>query len=564
MADPQNTPTESKPVWGGLARQIRTARGTVRIVPRWGLIAGLAGAALVAFIFLVFTLVFFLYKNRGYENFTYYDAMTFLWRREALRERQGDYQIEVARNLVDEGRFREGLTMLTTGVSRSPENVEGRLLLARIYSAIRPERALDIVREGIEYGQNNDEYLQLYLFLLFQENLDEETLNFAREFLPAEPVISKRHLLVAFAAAQAATRQGDMSYVKELSNRYFLTGTVDGILLASTIFERMGHPEEGRAVLEQFIRSHRGNPDIDQVLERLIRLIQQSGDQNLALRLSLDRVLRQPNAWRPRVDLVRTYWESGQKERAAQEAATAIRLFSAEPAALYRLGQQSANLGDVATATRLYETALEQNLDLAAFALLLIETHVTARNYNQAIALANELQAEQPAWLLTSQSVFAGLRALAYYGAGNNEMGQLYLNELANGGPMEPELLRRLAQVFKDNGFPEQALHLLREATRRDERDESALARLVEVELELGESRSLAENVDRLLGLAHPEAAFLQRLRADLGSDRFLFTPGRRSLLNRLDVLLEKARTFEWQPSLAPPPAPTPDVALAR
>src|SRR5690606_32502579 len=113
-----------------------------------------------------------------------------------------------------------------------------------------------------------------------------------------------------------------------------------------------------------------------------------------------------------------------------------------------------------------------------------------------------------------------------------------------------PRVLQVVAQSFRRADLPSVATAVLEEAWSLDPADEEILAELLELQVELGESRALFERVDALLELRRPDYAIFERVRSELLSDRFLYTTRRTELAEALDAVLGEVQ--DSTPQFAP------------
>ncbi len=554
---PKQKPAPAKPAgtvtWLGFARRIPTERGTVRIQLLWGRLAMLFVALVLVGWFSVATALYFFFREvREFEEVQYVDMMLFPVRRDAVREAQGDYEIEQALLRVEDGDIQRALRLARQGVARSPRNTEGRMLLARVYSGFRPDLSLELLEGGLEYARDDLDYQRLYIQLLLQEKQDEQVVAFAEQVLAREDVPNDIRTVFALAGMRGALVRGEYHTAIRFFEENNLWRNIEGITLAGRLLQRVGKVDEAVELLTRFTQAFREQP-IEPVYTTLLRILVEEERFSEAADIALDRSFRNPLDWQPRLDLLNIHHKSGREARARREALEIARQFRGEERAMAALAQFATDAGDIALARRVYETALENNHSIALFGLLFIEAHVTARNYEAGIRFCNELAREQPAWLREYESVFASMRAIAYYGVGNEELGRVYLREFMDSPRTTPSILVSVGQRFVEMDRIETARLLFTEAVNRDGEHEAALARLVELELDLGESIAITEHVSQLLEMRRPSYSLLERLHNELGSDRFLFTPGRRDLVGRLaDVLSE--REVDTSPIRLPEP----------
>jgi hypothetical protein len=63
----------------------------------------------------------------------------------------------------------------------------------------------------------------------------------------------------------------------------------------------------------------------------------------------------------------------------------------------------------------------------------------------------------------------------------------------------------------------------------------------------VGAQNALNAHLRRLFELRRPEYTYLEAIHRELQSDRFLFTEGRRELLQSLADILAEKETFTWE-----------------
>ena len=82
---------------------------------------------------------------------------------------------------------------------------------------------------------------------------------------------------------------------------------------------------------------------------------------------------------------------------------------------------------------------------------------------------------------------------------------------------------------------------VLAQAVATDVRNQTALTRLIEIDLDTGHSDELNANLRRLLAMRRPSPELLLTARAKLAGDRFLFVAGRDELLDSIQAALDRS-----------------------
>jgi len=552
MNKPPVKPVNS--IWLGFAERRRTNRGTLRIHIRWGRVLVLM-LILAAFGWVgkSVALYYFFRDYRDYEEVSLMDMFIFPLNRAEVRVRQGNYQIKEAQAAMEIGEYRRALTMAQAGVSRAPANLEGRMLLIQFYIAFqRPDLALKLLEDGLQYAEGDIEFIQLYAFLLLREKRDEELLELADRILGEDPEINDYNRIVALAAMNACASRGYYERARQYFEAFDLDSTMEGVRIVAQMLDRLGYRQQAIEMVAEFCRIYRQS-NIDAGLALLADLYLKEGNHSKAIEVALDRSLRSPLDWPARTQLMRIYHAAGREDRLNTVAERLLNDFKENEAAMSVLGQFAADTNDVALARRVYENALENGFDLGIFGMSVIESHLEPGSYGEAVAFCNELARENPAWLQRYSAQFSAIRSLAYFGLRDAEMGNLYLSELKNDRAAPPALLIAVARKLRDMDRLSESQALLEEASLREENNELALAERIKTAIALGESRGLTQQVDALLNLRIPEFTLLNEIYTELNSDRFIFTDARERVLGEVAELIAARDRFDAKFEITPP-----------
>lgn len=537
--DGANLP-KSYPTLLGFARREVTNRGTLRLRFNLGRIAvavvvlGLAmwGGKSVG-------LFYFFRDVRNFKEVSLLDTFLFPLNRTSIRIAQGDYQVEQAKAALEREEYRRAFMLLREGITRSPANMEGRELLAQIYLGWRADLAVDLMVEGLDYGEFSDSYIRLLFTLLLQERQDKETLELSGMLLEGEDLEDSAEGIVRAFRMQSALLVGRYDLLENLLGQREGQRNIDDVLIGAQYYRKIGQWQRAVALLSAVLNAQRENPS-PQIYIQLIDTLKEAGELSRARELALEFSIRNPLDWTPRAKLIDLLSASGFDERRDREIRSMLQEHRNDERAMTTLAQLSATYGNVWAASRLYELALENGFNLGVFSLSLAESMIEAGDYAQAIELCNELAQEDPSWLVNAESSFNAIRALAYLGSGNQDLGQLYLNNFISSRGSKVNQLHEAARTFRNNGFPEYALEILEEAHNRDSRNEQILSRLIEVEMEVGAFFSVASHLRALFDLRRPSYDMVESVHEQLQGDRFLFTEGRMDLLEQLESLLKE------------------------
>ncbi len=548
---PANTSHSRTPArrsaWLGLASREPTSRGSIRIRPRWGRIVFLfMGLGLFLWLGKSFALLYFFKEIREFEDVRFVDMVLFPANRANVRLQQGNYQIDQAMAALEREDYRRAYSLLREGVARAPENVEGRLVLARIYANWRPDLATSLMLDGIRHGRDNPEYVSLLTQLLLDQKKDDQILETTASLLQEEELSDEIRQILLTSRIQAAIHTGRFSLVRDLYENTEIAGTFDGLVLGTRLYERIGRTEEAIDILLSVIRSF-PEANLDPVYEQLIGFYRRNGASAEARQAALELVIRNPLQWRPRILLIDILSDSAMPERRDREIDALLSEHRGDEQAMLALSRLSASYGNTGAASRLYEIALENGYDLALFSLSLAEAYISAGESERAVNLCNELVREDPAWLISAESTFNAIRSLAYFTSGNPELGNLYLNNFIRSRRTTVPQLYQVSRSFRNNGLELETYRILQEAHERKPEDEAILVSLIQMEMNLGSFFALDEHLLRLFSLRRPDYALLEDIHLRLQSDRFLFTENRVALLERLNEILAEPDSFDWE-----------------
>ena len=135
------------------------------------------------------------------------------------------------------------------------------------------------------------------------------------------------------------------------------------------------------------------------------------------------------------------------------------------------------------------------------------------------------------------RAVFQSPRAVASYGINRPDEGEIYLQDFINEIGTSPKVYLAVARRFNEIGRAPQAHKILKLAHQLSPSNQKILSELIRVELKLGNTEDLNRLMTQFLQMRRPQTDLLVEAYRKLGSDRFIFTPGREGLLLELNAL---------------------------
>ena len=542
QATTRNPMTRERSILLGFVIQRKGIDGRMEISVRWGrLIGAFALLAVLGWFTLAGALYFHFKYNKEFDQVSYTKMLTLLpFGLETHRVEMGNYHIERGLSEIKEGNYRDALRLLRLGVSRSPANLEGRRVLAEFYEIAlkRHDIAVDQLLQGIELGGILDgEYLKATLRVLLRYQMDEDIQNLANKYLPEEPELTDINRTLAFGAANANYLRGNYDLAEDYIIDYKLLESLEGVLLSAQISWDRGSKIAAMTKMEYSIEKF---PNSEPLLMQLSRYHRELGEIEEARRYAILRNVSDPLSAAPRLELLYIYNKSEDFEREQLEAQRMLQQFRNDEPALQSLANFAADTGNIELARRTYEEALENEFAIDAFALLLIEAHLVDKDYQGALDFSEELLKERPEWLTLRWAIFSSLRAVASYGINRPDLGEIYLQDFIDEAGNQAQTYMAVSRRFTDIDRVQQARTILTLAYQKAPTNQKILSELIRSELSLGNTENLSLLLSRYLQMRRPQIELLTEAYNKLGSDRFIFTPDRQSLLLQLSAILRE------------------------
>ena len=394
--------------------------------------------------------------------------------------------------------------------------------------------------DGFDYGGiNNNEFCVAALKALLLNKMDAEIVAIANKYLPEEfnKGDNANFQTLAFAAATSSFFRGKFDKTEDYINTFLLNESIDGIILSSKVSWDRGNKYSAIKKLESALYKF---PNSDQIYNQISYYYREIDDFDSARRYAQLRNIKSPSDPDPIIELIYLYDKYDIDDKVVEYSKKIIKNFSDNEIAIYKLANFAASSGRINIAQYCYELALEKNYELENFALTLVEAHISKKDYSGAINFSEELLIENPKWLKAQWSIFSSLRALASYGLNRPDLGEIYLEEFLSEPNLTTNTLVAVAKRFTSNQMYQQAQKILDLAYSNDENNQRVLNSLIEVNLKLGMTQNLGDQIKKLLQTRRPDKELLKDAYNRLGSDLFIFTQNRSSILMELGAILRE------------------------
>ena len=509
----------------------------------WGRIV-LLFALMIGFMWIsTATLLFSYFKYvKDFDTVKFSNMILLPFKYSEHKTEMGNRHIERGLEAVKQQNFNDGIRLLRLGLIRSPRNLDGLVTLAEIYEfgLIRKDIAVEMYLEGFDYGGiNNSKFCVAALKSLLSNKMDAEIMAIADEWLPEEFKKGDNANLqtLAFAAATSSFYRGKFDKTEDYINTFLLNETVDGIVLSAKVSWDRGNRFSAIKKLETALYKF---PNSDQIYSEISYYYREIDDFDNARRYAQLRKIKSPSDPDPIIELIYLYDKYDIEDKVIEYSKQIIKNFSDNEVAIYQLANFAASTGKINIAQFCYELALEKDYELENFALSLVETHISNKDFTGAINFSEELLLENPQWLKVHWSIFSSLRALASYGLNRPDLGEIYLEEFLSEPKITTNTLVSVAKRFSTNQMYLQAQRILNFAYSNDENNQRVLNSLIEVNLKLGITQNLGDQIKKLLQTRRPDRVLLKDAYNRLGSDLFIFTKNRSSILMELGAILRE------------------------
>ena len=451
----------------------------------------------------------------------------------------GDRAVAEARKNFEARRYREALMFAQAGISRSPGNRAGRLLLAQLLSgAQRTDAARQTLLDGLPYHPGDPDYVRAVLTFLLQHQEDGRVIAVARKLLPTEAANLPVARLLALGAATASYFRGDYDQAEDFLRRVPALGASrEGRLLIARIEWERGFRELALIGFRQLAREQPGDAEVHQALVEHLR---RQGLTDEARRSSVAFQIAQPALAAPRIELLAAYHDAAEAGSVAREVEALLRDFADDPSALLALAGFAANSGDAGLARRIASHVEARHLSVETFSFFVVEALIVARDYRGALDAIQAFKAGHPDWGVRYHHLFGSLQAVAYLGLGEVESSRLFFADYLAALDLRAENLLALANRCAALDGGEMARRILARAVEIDPLNQAALTRLVELDLELNRIAELPRHLRRLLTMRRPSPDILRVAQRKLGSDLFLFAPDAPAALEAVRAALAR------------------------
>lgn len=523
----------------GFALRQRITDGSLRLKVRWARLAtACAALILTAWLCMAGALYLYFKYQKDFDAVSYASMITLPFQLDSHRIKLGNHHIERGMVALNQKEYGDAFRLLRLGLARAPANITARLAVAEFYEfgLQRPEIAVELMLAGLDHGGENDiEFLKRSLALLLRHKMDDKVHEITNRFLPAQPNLTFRNKIIAFAAANSNYLRGNYDLAEDYLNDYQLLDEGDGKLLSARISWGRGNK---LAAIEKIEFMLRRAPKQNALWLQLIKYYRAVGNLEQARRSALLYSINNLSSHQPKIELLYIFDQSGENQRISQQVESILELFSNEPAALAAVAKFAAETGRAELAGRIYQQALESGFEVSPLAPLLIEAYLNNGDLVEGLKFTETLISQQTGWSNSTELI--GLRSILSYQLNQPELGDLHLKNFLTEHSNDASGSIAMANRFLRADRPLQAQQILRAAYDRNPSNQNLLAQLLRVTLATGNSEKLLELTLQFIESRRPETGLLLSAYQRIASDRLIFIPGRNELLLQLRAILRQ------------------------
>lgn len=460
--------------------------------------------------------------------------------RSAHLYRKGEYFVSVAKAALARQDYAEFARYIGTGAQLTPANLDAQRLCADLFFQFqRPLDAYQLLEESLIFAKQDREYFSQYIDRCFLFDQDARLIATATKYLGDKEVSLGIQADLQLAAAQAHFLRGNFTEAAKFIKDYHLDQTADGFLLNCQILWESGDRAGALAELDAALVSY---PAGLRLLATKAFWLKEQGELSRA-KDCLDLMdVSAPGKPEPLIQSLNVL--PGEANRTARAAIVekAILKFGNQEKPMLDLARFGNEIADVDLTVRLAKLAKDRRFtNRVRFDLVRVECLLNAGRARETILLVDELykQAERDQWVPETRMSFEALRTIAYFADGQTEIGSINLQKLMQNRKVPPQILISASRKLIIAKRYDEANDVLIQAHLQNESSQAVLQQIVQLKLDHPRiAADLETYLRRLMLNRRPSKEVLQAALRRLGSDIYLFSGNRETLLRDIEAKL--------------------------
>jgi len=460
--------------------------------------------------------------------------------RSAHLYRKGEYFVSVAKAALARQDYAEFARYIGTGAQLTPANLDAQRLCADLFFQFqRPLDAYQLLEESLVFAKQDREYFSQYIDRCFLFDQDARLIATATKYLGDKEVSQGIQADLQLAAAQAHFLRGNFTVAAQFIKDYHLDQTADGFLLNCQILWESGDRAGALAELDAALVSY---PAGLRLLATKAFWLKEQGELSRA-KDCLD-LMDVSAPGKPEHLIQSLNVLPGEANRTARAAIIekAILKFGNQEKPMLDLARFGNEIADVDLTVRLAKLAKDRRFtNRVRFDLVRVECLLNAGRARETILLVDELykQAERDQWVPETRMSFEALRTIAYFADGQTEIGSINLQKLMQNRKVPPQILISASRKLIIAKRYDEANDVLIQAHLQNESSQAVLQQIVQLKLDHPRiAADLETYLRRLMENRRPSKEVLQAALRRLGSDIYLFSGNRETLLRDIEAKL--------------------------
>jgi len=441
--------------------------------------------------------------RRGFPAARYLDLAA-PWRWGRYRSAISAHYLATGRLGLEHGYASAALNFFNASLAMDPGNLESRRLAALAQDRLGfKTAALALLQPGLARAADagDDAYLRLFFDTAFALQADDDAFTTGRRLLPPRPDGSRTHRIIAFEIATARYNRGHYLEAQQILADWRLQDAPEGEVLLALCDAERGLPQKALGRLEGDVRRFTQRDGIYVAIERLAH---DQGLPETVREYALLRELADPSRPQARIDLIYADHAMHLSAEVRQEVDSYCADFRSDPGALKVLSQFAADAGEPDTAQRARDLARARGIPTADFDVRVAQASFAARDYRRAVRAIAVAQTEIPPEDHAYETLLAGMKAVALFGAGDGGAELAYSDFFPRAGALAPIAGLYLADELRGMGLAEKSRQLLERVSAETPDDQPLLAALIRGDAAAGNRTGLVTNLPRLLKMRKP------------------------------------------------------------
>jgi hypothetical protein len=454
--------------------------------------------------------------------------------------RKGEYFVSVAKAALDRQDYAEFARYIGTGAQLTPANLEAQRLCADLFFVFqRPLDGYQLLEESLAFAKRDRDYFRNYITRCFMLDQDARLIATATRYLADPETSPEIRADLQIAAAQAHFLRGNYAEATKLIKEYRLDQTADGYLLNCQILWESGDQTGALAELDAALAVY---PAGIRLLEIKAHWLKDRGEFARSKDCLDLLAISMPDKPGPLIQSL--YLLPGGENAAARVAIIekAVARYGNQEQAMLDLARFANENADVALTARLAQHAKDRRFaNRVRFDLVHVECLLNAGRARETILLVDNLykQAEREQWVAETRMAFEALRTIAYFADGQTEIGSINLQKLMQNRKAPPQVLISASRKLILAKRYDEANDVLIQAHLQNETNQAVLQQIVQLKLEHPRiAADLETYLRRLMVNRRPSKEVLQTALRRLGSDIYLFSNDRETLLRDIEAKL--------------------------